>query len=95
MGYSHGSGARSNALESGPPYRPTGGRVKPCNRCGTGHEGYPDESFGAKIRCLRAQAVNLGAVGTVDQIDAAQRDFNAKRDEFLFGAPSPDGGLDT
>lgn len=56
-----------------------------CAECGTDHDGYPLETFGGKLRCLRAQAAAEGGVGTVDQIDSSLRDLDAARDAFLFG----------
>lgn len=56
-----------------------------CEKCGSGHDGFPPGSLGAEIRCLREQATQAGLVGLVDQVDAFDRDLSARRDGFLFG----------
>jgi hypothetical protein len=54
-----------------------------CDECGTNHEGHAPGTIGGQMRCLRAQAVTLGASHLVDQIDAGQRDLAARRDQIL------------
>ena len=58
-------------------------RIGTCAECGTSHEGYPPDSIGANLRCLRARAERIDAGWMVDQIDAGQRDMNLRRDEQL------------
>lgn len=67
--------------------------LETCSKCGTDHEGWPDDTFGASLRCIRARAVNIGvgAGHLIDQADALQRNVNDRRDEALsryFEEPS-------
>lgn len=66
-------------------YDENGQWIGVCSECGTSHDGYPPDSFGAKMRCLRSQAEALGAGHLVDQIDAGQRETDRRRDETLRG----------
>jgi hypothetical protein len=54
-----------------------------CEKCGTSHDGYEPGTVGGDLRCVRAQAVSLGAGHLVDQVDAVQRDMHGRRDEQL------------
>lgn len=54
-----------------------------CAQCGTDHDGYPDGSLGAEMRCLRKRAEDVGAIHVVDQVDAAQRNMDEHRDAFV------------
>lgn len=66
-------------------YDEAGQWVGTCSDCGTSHDGYPPDSFGAQLRCLRLQAERLGAGHLVDQIDAGERERGRRRDEALRG----------
>lgn len=56
-----------------------------CPKCGTDHEGWEPGTFGAETRCIRAQALALGADNLVDQVDALVRDVGQRRDTALRG----------
>lgn len=54
-----------------------------CSDCGTDHDGYPDDSLGARMRCLRAQAEAMGATHLIEQVDALRHDMDRRRTERL------------
>lgn len=54
-----------------------------CAECATNHDGYHPDTFGGRMRCLRAQAEAIGADHLIDQVDACQRQFDRRRDEIL------------
>lgn len=54
-----------------------------CEACSTSHDGYPPDTVGGAIRCVRAQAEVLGASHLVDQADAGLRDIRERRDAIL------------
>lgn len=58
-------------------------------------EGWAADTFGAKVRCLRAQAEALGAGHLVDQVDALSHDVAVRRDvglrRYLAGGDDQEG----
>lgn len=62
--------------------------VGPCSRCGTGHDGHPPETLGGAIRCVEAQARQLGDEDTADRA-ALVRTWAATAQANALGLPVP------
>lgn len=81
-----GLGARSETVVSA--------SANTCSLCGTDHDGYPDGSLGAELRCIRVQAAAAGDVVLVGQVDEFQVWLAARRDEAIAAYFAGEAWLD-
>lgn len=51
-----------------------------CEDCGTNHEGWPPDTLGGRMRCLRARAQQTGAVHVEAQLDQLEATISDRRD---------------
>lgn len=64
-------------------YDDEGNWLGPCDRCGGNHEGYPPDTLGGELRCVRARAESIGEPRLVAEVDEAMAYLDKQRDDFL------------